>query len=97
MLLSLINITSLFICHHSSIAHISIDDKILELGSRDKKIYYSLLSTCKKITIDKIIEDPQIIDLHQREIIIRNKIILTFPLWVISKPVPNSICEITAK
>ena len=64
MLLLLINITSLFICYNSSIACISIDNKILELGNEDKKIYYSLFSTREKITINKIIEDPQTIDLH---------------------------------
>ena len=97
MLLLPINTTSLFIYYCSSIAYISIDNKILELGNRDKKIYYSLLSTWGKIAINKIIEDPQTIDLHQREITMRNKTISILPLRVIPEPLPNSICEMIAK
>ena len=97
MLLSPINITSLFTCHHSSITYISIDDKILKLGSGDKKIYYSLISKWEEIAIDKIIEYRQIIDLYQREIAIRNKTILTFPLWVSPEPLPNDIGQIITK
>ena len=97
MLLLPINITSSIICHCSSITYVSSNNKILELGNKDKKIYYSLLSIRGKIAIDKIIKDPQTIDLHQREIIMRNKIILTLSLQLIHKPLPNSICEMIAK